>query len=122
MSALIPLWLALAGGVGAVARFMLDGAVRRRWPTDFPFATLVINVSGSFALGVLAGAVAAQRIAPETLLIAGTGFLGGYTTFSTASLETVRLLHNREPLRAVLYGLGGAVLCLLAAWGGIQLA
>lgn len=121
MSALIPLWLALAGGVGAVARFMLDGAVRRRWPTDFPFATLVINVTGSFALGVLAGAVTAQRMGPEALLIAGTGFLGGYTTFSTASLETVRLLHNREPLRAVLYGLGGAALCLLAAWGGILL-
>ena len=122
MSALVPLWLALAGGVGAVARFMLDGAVRRRWPTDFPFATLVINVTGSFALGVLAGAGAAQRMGPETLLIAGTGFLGGYTTFSTASLETVRLLHNREPLRAVLYGLGGAALCLLAAWGGTLLA
>ncbi|MDP5226788.1 MULTISPECIES: fluoride efflux transporter CrcB [Arthrobacter] len=118
---MIGLWLALAGGVGAVARFMLDGAVRRRWPTDFPFATLLINVTGSFALGLLAGAVAAHHLGPEALLIAGTGFLGGYTTFSTASLETVRLLHNREPLRAVLYGIGGAGVCLLAAWAGILL-
>jgi fluoride exporter len=82
-------WLGVAffGALGAVARFRVDSAVTARLPSDFPFGTLVVNVTGSFALGVLVGASAAQRVA----FLLGTGFLGGYTTFSTWMVESERL-------------------------------
>ena len=82
-------WVGVAcfGALGAVARFRVDSAVSARLPSDFPLGTLVVNLTGSFALGVLVGASATDRIA----FLLGTGFTGGYTTFSTWMLETERL-------------------------------
>ena len=88
------LLIALAGGAGAAARFVVDGVVRSWARTALPLGTIFINLSGSLLMGILAGLVMAHQ-APESLqLILGTGFLGGYTTFSTASLETVRLVQS----------------------------
>ena len=112
-----PLLIAVAGGLGAATRLVVDGLVRHRVPTTFPWATVLINVIGSFLLGLLVGLGTGVRWQE----IAGTGFLGGYTTFSTASLETAGLLLDRRPLAAVANGLGVLVACVAAASGGYAL-
>ncbi|MCU1678005.1 MAG: crcB1 [Frankiales bacterium] len=117
---MIGLWVALAGAGGAVTRFVVDGLVRSRRTTYFPWATFVINVSGSFVIGVLCGLVA-DPTAPARLIV-GTGFCGGYTTFSTASFETVRLVQQRRHAVAVAFGVGGLVASVTAAALGIALA
>ena len=82
-------WIGVAflGALGAVARFRMDAAVSARLPSDFPLGTLVVNLTGSFALGVLVGASVTHRVA----FLLGTGFMGGYTTFSTWMVESERL-------------------------------
>jgi fluoride exporter len=82
-------WAAVAvfGALGAAARFRVDAAVSARWPSDFPLGTLVFNLSGAVPLGLLVGAAVPHRM----LLVLGTGFLGGYTTFSTWMVESERL-------------------------------
>lgn len=111
--------LTLAGAAGAGARFILDSLVRPRVPTPFPVSTMAINVSGSLLLGVLAGAVLVARVPTEWQTILGAGFLGGYTTFSTASVETVRLIQSRRSGLAFMYSLGTLVLSLSAAAAGL---
>lgn len=113
--------VALLGGVGAAARFVLDGIIRARWTGAFPLATLVINVSGSFVLGFLVGTVPVGGPVPGVVLVLGVGFCGGFTTFSTAMAEAVRLLRAHDVRRAVVYVLGSTVLALGAAAGGVAL-
>lgn len=113
--------LVLAGGLGAVCRFVLDGVIRSRTSRDFPLGTVLINVSGSLVLGLITGLTLTQA-APDALrLIAGTGFLGGYTTFSTASLETVRLIQEGRWWAAVLNGAGTLAVTVAAAAAGLLL-
>jgi CrcB protein len=116
---MIAVWLSLAGGAGAIARYVLDSTVRARWPVNFPIGTLVINVSGSFILGILAGLVIAHGASTDLRTIAGTGFCGGYTTFSAASVETVRLAEQRRWALCLSYAAGSLVLALLAAGLGL---
>lgn len=114
--------LALAGGIGAASRFVLDGLIRRRARTALPWATIFINVSGSLLLGFIAGLVMRGN-APESLqMILGTGFLGGYTTFSTASLETIRLVQSGRTGLALLNGIGSMVASVAAAALGVWIA
>ncbi|GAB99219.1 MULTISPECIES: fluoride efflux transporter FluC [Gordonia] len=108
---LIALAVMVAGALGAVTRFVVDGAVKWKWPTITPWGTFVINVSGSALLGVLAGLVLFHGAPHELQAIIGTGFCGGYTTFSTASFEVVRLAENKQRLVAGAY----AVLTLLVS-------
>lgn len=92
-------WAAVAacGGFGAVLRFVVDGEVARRITSRLPLGTMVVNVSGAFVLGLLDGLVLPESAA----LIAGTGVLGAYTTFSTWMLETQRLAEERQPKQAL---------------------
>ena len=114
--------LALAGGMGAAIRFMVDGFIRQRLKTALPWGTILINVSGSLALGFLAGLLLRGQ-APESLfLIVGTGFLGGYTTFSTASLETIRLIQSGRMGLALINGLGSMAASVLAAAAGVGIS
>ena len=114
-------WVALAGGVGAVSRFVVDGLVRTKVSAAFPVGTVLINVSGSFLLGLVTGLVLA-RAAPDALrLVVGTGFLGGYTTFSTASFETVRLVEQHRVGLALLNGVGTLITTACVAAGGFWL-
>ena len=77
------------GALGAFARYGVSGLVQRLWPTTFPVGTLIVNVTGAFAAGLLLG-VAAERDVPDLFLAAaGVGFLGGYSTFSTWMVESV---------------------------------
>ena len=96
------LWVALAGGLGAGARFVVDGLLTERTSRSLPLATLIINVIGSFLLGVVTGWTAGSELALVRAVLGG-GFLGGVTTFSTASVEFVRLVFSsRRRAAAVL--------------------
>lgn len=121
----MPAWavlgLAVAGGLGAVTRFLLDTVITARTRRRFPIATIVINVSGSLVLGFVTGLAAAHALPPEWRIIVGTGFLGGYTTFSTAMLDAVALWRDGERGAAVFDAVGMLVLGLLAAGLGLAL-
>jgi len=125
MTPLLFLGIAAAGGVGASLRFLLDGVMRARVPIAYPVGTTVINISGSLLLGLLAGLASAALLPEDLRLLLGTGLLGGYTTFSTASLDTVRLLQERRHLAGLANGLGMLAVSALAAglgyWVGAAL-
>jgi CrcB protein len=116
------LWVALGGALGSVSRFWLGGLVAERFVT-FPMGTLVINVTGSFLIGVI-GAFASpegrldsqsRAFATQFLMI---GVCGGYTTFSSFSWQTLNLLRDREWLYAGGNILLSVVLCMVAVWLG----
>jgi CrcB protein len=93
-------WIAVAGlgGVGAVARFVVDTAISQRADSVFPLGTLAVNLSGAAALGLLAG----LALHGDALLLAGTATVGSYTTFSTWMLETQRLAEDGDVRAAAL--------------------
>lgn len=111
----------VAGAAGAVTRFLVDAEVKRRLPTPFPWATFGINVTGSLLLGVLAGAVLFHDQPSAWQTVLGTGFCGGYTTFSTASFETVRLVQQKAHGRALLNALGSLIASVAGFAGGFAL-
>jgi CrcB protein len=111
--------ICLAGGVGSALRLLVDGAIRGRFGTAYPVGTTVINVTGSLGLGLLTGAAAQAGLPHDLLLILGGGLMGGYTTFSTASLETVRLAQAGRIGAALANGVGMLVVCVAAAGLGI---
>ncbi len=121
MTGVVVVLTILAGGLGAVARFVVDSLVRARSATTFPIGTLVINVTGSFVLGLITGVVLAAAAPDAWRTVVGTGFLGGYTTFSTASFETVRLVEQQRYRAAAAYGLGTLVTTTGVAAFGVWL-
>jgi fluoride exporter len=115
--------IAVAGGLGAVARFMTDGFFAARDSGRIPFGTLTVNLVGSFLLGVLTGLSLSHGTAAWHLVL-GTGFCGGFTTFSTASLEVVRIWadpNNDDRLLAIGYGSVTLLAALALAAVGIWL-
>ena len=117
-------WLAVGGAafVGAPMRYLTDRAITRRSSSRFPWGTLVVNLSGSFALGFITGLVLFHAF-PETpkVVLAG-GFCGAYTTFSTFSFESVALAEEGDRLLAAInVGFSVVIGCLVAA-GGMTLA
>jgi CrcB protein len=120
--AVTALLICLAGGIGAALRLVLDSLIRTRLKTTYPIGTTIINVTGSLLLGLLTGLTAAQLLQQPFQLIMGTGLLGGYTTFSAASFETVRLLEDRQYLAAALNSLGMLISCTAAAALGYGVA
>ncbi len=114
-------WLALAGGCGAWCRFRVDALVRRFWRGSVPLGTLVINVTGSFVLGWLTAWVARDAGLADVRFVVGTGFLGGYTTFSTAAVEAATLAAEGRWRPAAIVSLGMVLLGLVAAALGLAL-
>jgi CrcB protein len=108
--------VALAGALGAVARYLLDLVIRHRIGHDQPWGTFVVNVTGSFALGLVTGALASGTLRT----VVGTGFLGAYTTFSAYAFESITLL-ERNRTNATTYAIASLLGGTAAAAGGLAL-
>jgi CrcB protein len=118
----IALLIAVAGGCGAVLRALLIHHVSLRRSDPLPLGTLLVNISGSLILGVLTGLSLYHGLGTHTLAIFGVGLCGGYTTWSTASWESLHLVRSGHRGVAIGYTFGGLALCLGAAAAGIGLA
>jgi CrcB protein len=118
MSILVWTAVTLIGGCGSVARFAVDGAIGARAGRDFPFGTLVVNISGAVVLGLLT----ALALGHDAALLAGTAAVGSYTTFSTWLFETHRLTEERQHRLAVANVLLSVILGVAAAALGRYLA
>lgn len=113
MTLLSAIAIGAGGACGALARALLG-----RWiATDFPFATLIVNVAGSFILAAVSVALPAESVALRAFL--GAGFCGALTTFSTFILETILLLRTGQRRWAAMYVSATLLLCCLASWAGI---
>lgn len=117
------LWIALGGAIGSVGRYWLSGLVADKFGSAFPWGTLAVNVIGSFIIGLLGGlAVPQGRLDPQSrafiTLFLMTGVCGGFTTFSSFSLQTLNLLRDREWYYAGGNILLSVVLCMVAVWLG----
>ena len=118
-------WIAIGSGIGGVARYACSGLVARLIGETFPWGTLIVNVSGSFAIGFFA-----TLTDPEGRYYFGsparqfvmTGICGGYTTFSSFSLQTLNLVRDGQWIPAGANIAGSVVLCLMAVWLGHILA
>lgn len=113
MNPLLFLAAAVAGGLGAVLRHLLDVGMARLIGRRFPWGILLVNLTGSFALGIVTTAL------PDAVFVLGAGLLGGYTTFSTAMLDTVVLWRDRAHAASALNAVGMLLLGLLAAGLGL---
>jgi fluoride exporter len=111
-----------AAAMGAVSRFLVDGAVRRRLVSRVPWGTLVVNVTGSLALGFLVGLAIYHGLGDGARAVLGAGFLGAYTTFSAHSYETLRWVEDGEHGAALRHNLMAVGLGLAAAATGLSLA
>jgi len=112
-------WVGLGGVLGANARYLLGGWIAAWLGPGFPYGTLVINVSGSMILGILYGVLEARTLSPVLRLVVGIGFLGAYTTFSTFTYESIRLIEDGSLLRAFVYVAGSVLTGLAAAFLGL---
>jgi fluoride exporter len=118
---LIYLWLGLGGALGTMLRFFVNGVVSRHFGESFPLGTLVINVTGSFVIGFFAALTEPDGrwlVSPVFRTFFMVGVCGGYTTFSSFSLQTLNLVNDGEWLYAGLNALLSFALCLLAVWLG----
>mgnify|MGYP001190321131 FL=1 len=118
------LWyIAVGSAIGGVSRYILGGVVQRILDTTFPSGTLIVNITGSFLLGVIIRfAVDTPAISPEVRALLAIGFCGGYTTFSTFSYETMAMLEDGEWTRAAAYVSASVLLSLLATFLGFTAA
>lgn len=118
-------WLVGLGGIlGALSRYFLGLALAQRLGAEFPYATLVINVTGCFLLGLISGLAVHREglVTADVRLALGVGFCGAYTTFSTFGVETIALLRAGSYVQAGAYVLGSNGLGLAAVWAGLSLA
>jgi CrcB protein len=113
------LLVGLGGFLGANARYLLGLWVATRYGTTFPLATFIANVTGSFVLGLIMGLLDVHMLAPAARLSLGIGFVGAYTTFSTFTYETLRLIESGSLLLASLNVVGSVAVGMLAAIVGL---
>jgi fluoride exporter len=119
------LWVALGGALGSVVRYWLSDVIARHWDGSFPWGTLVVNMTGSLVIGLAASLTLpdGRWLLPHGVrLFFLVGVLGGYTTFSSFSLQTLTLLQGGEWGRAAFNAIGSLAGCLLAVWIGYLLA
>ena len=117
------IYVGFGGILGAISRYGLSKWAGQRWGGDFPLATFLINISGSFILGLLF--VLFDKAGPGMVYLksfAATGFLGAYTTYSTFSYEIIVLVRQGEWATAIKYFVSSVVFGLFAAYGGMVLA
>lgn len=111
----------VAGALGALARYLLGRLIAQRVQSFFPFGTLIINLTGAFLIGLFFAFVGHKVITSQILLLLATGFLGGYTTFSTMSWESYQLIRSGSGRVGLLYLVGSLALGLVAAAAGLML-
>ena len=118
------LWIAIGGALGSMARFWISGLVAEKYVHAFPWNTLVVNVTGSFIIGIFAAMTEPEGrwfASPGVRQFFMVGICGGYTTFSSFSLQTLTLLREREWLYATGNAVLSVVLCMIAVWIGYLL-
>ncbi|KAA9129961.1 fluoride efflux transporter CrcB [Microbacterium caowuchunii] len=121
MNAGVFLLAVLGGGIGASLRFVLDGLIMRRVHNGYPWGTFIINSTGSLILGFLTGLSDSSVLDSAWLFIIGGGVMGGYTTFSTAMVDTVHMLQKRTYGRALWNAIGMIVVTVVLALLGLLL-
>lgn len=112
------LLVCLCGGLGAVARFVLNTSIQRWWNNIFPLSTFIINITAALFAGIAAAAYTYQTVNYYTYLLFVTGFLGGFSTFSTAVNEMVALAKDRRYIVSGVYFIATVVVPFLAVMGG----
>ena len=113
------LYIAAGGALGAILRYTVTGAVFKLIPGPFPWGTLVVNISGCLAIGVVWHLFEGFYITPNMRLFLMVGFLGAYTTFSSFGLETINLLRGGEVGYALFYVLASNIIGIAAVYAGI---
>ena len=118
---MIYLWVMAGSAIGGGLRYLLSGIVATQFGEIFPWGTLLVNVTGSFVIGFFASLTAPDgrfMVAPATRQFVMTGICGGYTTFSSFSLQTLNLMRDDEWLYAGGNVIASVVLCMLSVWAG----
>jgi CrcB protein len=116
------LGVAIAGALGAPARYLVELAISARTGRRFPWGTFVVNVTGSLVLGFITGLALYHGLATSSKAVVGTGFVGAYTTYSTYAYETVDVAARTSARRAGAYAIGSVVAGVAAATLGLVLA
>jgi CrcB protein len=112
----------VGGALGAMARYLIAGWVQSPAWTGFPYGIFIVNITGGFVMGVLTEAMALRfNVSPEVRAFLTTGILGGYTTFSTFSLEAAMLIERHAYGQAAFYIAGSALLSVIALFAGLWL-
>ena len=116
-------YVGLGGAIGAMLRFWLGQTITKQVGHGFPYGTLLVNLLGCLAMGLLAGWLVKTMPthAPEIRAFVGVGILGGFTTFSAFSLETVTLMERGELVPAAIYVAASVIGCIFAVWIGMLL-
>lgn len=126
MSALITyVWVAIGGAIGSILRYWLSGVVASAYGETFPLGTLLINITGSFVIGffaTLSGTDGRLLVSSDARVFVMVGICGGFTTFSSFSLQTLNLARDGDFLRAGVNVVLSVVLCLLFVWVGHMVA
>ena len=112
-------WVGVGGFAGAVARYLLGGWIAARFGTAFPYGTFVINITGSFILGLIMGTLEGRVLSPVVRLAVAIGFVGAYTTFSTWTYETMRLLEDGSWQLAIANVFGSLLAGMVAVISGL---
>lgn len=115
------IWVGIGSAFGGAARFWISGIVAARYGETFPYGTATVNVTGSFIIGLLAALTVPEGrwfISPPMRELLMIGFCGGYTTFSSFSLQTLSLMQDGEWWRAAANAIASFALCLVAVWVG----
>ena len=116
------LLVALGGAIGSAARYLVGAFVANRYGPDFPWGNFIVNVSGSFLIGVILSLIGGGLLPAGTRLFLAVGVMGGYTTFSTYSHESLQLIQDGQLGVVVLNTLGQVALGLAAVYFGVVLA
>ena len=116
--------VAIGGAIGSVVRYLISVAAIERFGTAFPYGTFAINVLGSFLIGIVAhlALTRALGVSPELRVFLAVGVLGGFTTFSSFSIEAITMVRNGANVAALAYVAGSVVFGLIAAYAGVQTA
>ena len=115
------IWVSVGGAIGSAARFWISGLIAERYGETFPLGTLAVNVTGSFIIGLFAALTDPEGrwlVSPSFRQFFMIGVCGGYTTFSSFSLQTLALAHDGEWFRAMANAIASVVFCLFAVWLG----